>query len=116
MAVGGVAAIIHYAIFIILLKLEMPYNFAYAIGLVTGLISNFLGSNYFTFKTRPTIKRAVKFGVSNGINSLNHMLLLNLFVVIGVNEFIIPPLIFTVLFPINFILIKYSLKGKNKKA
>ncbi len=116
MAVGGAAAIIHYVIFVVLLELEMPYNFAYAIGLVTGLISNFLGSNYFTFKTKPTINRAIKFGVSNGINCLNHMLLLNLFVVIGINELIVPPLIFTVLFPLNFILIKYSLKGKKKKS
>ena len=115
MAVGGVAAIIHYIIFIILLEFEVPYNFAYAVGLSIGLISNFFASNYFTFNTKPTIAKALKFAASNGINCINHMLLLNLFVHIGVNELIIPPLIFTTLFPLNFILVKLSLKGKVKK-
>ena len=116
MAVGGAAAIIHYVIYALLLRWGMQYNFAYAISFSISLISNFLGSNYFTFKTKPTIERAVKFGLSNGINFINHMLLLNLFVVIGVNELIVPALVFTVLFPINFVLVKYSLKGKKSKV
>lgn len=112
MAVGGVAAIVQYVVYVVLMGFKMPYNFAYAIGFAISLISNFFASNYFTFNTKPTLRRAVKFGISNGVNFINHMLLLNLFALLGVNKLILPPLVFTTLFPINYLLVRYSLKGR----
>ncbi|MEG1635699.1 MAG: GtrA family protein, partial [Rikenellaceae bacterium] len=119
MVVGGSAAGIHYLIYIALLSQtkEYSYNLPYIAGFVISLICNFYGSNYFTFNTKPTLKRAIKFGLSHGINFFNQMLLLNVFVWLGVHIKIVPVLVFTIAFPLNFILVRYSLKGlivKNK--
>lgn len=115
MAVGGVSAIVHYLIYIALLKLGIPYNISYAIGFSCGIICNFYGSNIFTFKTKPTFRRAIKFAISNGINFLNHLILLNLSIIIGISEEIAPAVVYTIAFPINFILVRYALRGKIKK-
>lgn len=112
MFVGGMAAIIHYGLYILLLSLiDEQYNLSYIISFAVSLVCNFYGSNYITFNTKPTLKRAIKFGLSHGINFFNHLLLLNLFVWLGINVKFAPILVFTIAFPINFILVRYSLKG-----
>lgn len=116
MFVGGGAAAIHYGLYIFLLSISKEqYNLSYIISFTISLVCNFYGSNYFTFNTKPTLKRAIKFGLSHGINFFNHLLLLNLFVWMGVDVKFAPILVFTIAFPINFILVRYSLKGLKAK-
>ncbi len=115
MIVGGGAALVHYLIYWMALKVSLPINIAYYIGLILGLVVNFFGSNLFTFHTKPTWSRAVKFGISNIVNFAIHALLLRFLVWIEFPEQFIPPLIYTIAFPLNFLLIRLSLMGRKGK-
>ena len=48
-------------------------NIAYTIGYVTSFICNFFLTSYFTFRSNPSLKRALGFGGSHLVNYLIHM-------------------------------------------
>jgi putative flippase GtrA len=109
--VGLLATGLHYLIYIILLALLSP-SIAYTIGYGISLLMNFFLSNFFTFKTKPNMKKGVGFGISHGINYLLHMLLLNLFLWLNVPDEWAPIPVFAIVIPVNFILVRTVLKSK----
>lgn len=70
--VGTLAAGIHYGVYYLLQEYEMTnLNIAYTIGYVTSFICNFFLTSYFTFRSNPSLKRALGFGGSHLVNYLN---------------------------------------------
>lgn len=90
----------------------MNENIAYSIGYAISFIANFFASNYFTFKTKPNIKKGLGFGLSHVINYCLHIIFLNLFILIGIKEQFAPIPVFFIVVPINFFLVRYFLKGR----
>ena len=85
--VGTLAAGIHYGVYYLLQEYEMTnLNIAYTIGYVTSFICNFFLTSYFTFRSNPSLKRALGFGGSHLVNYLIHMGLFNLFLYLHINQ------------------------------
>lgn len=109
--VGAFATLLHYGIYWWLMKC-ININIAYAIGYILSFIANFYLTAYFTFKVKPSIKKAVGMGGAHLINFLLHMLLLNLFLYLGVEEQWVPIPVFAIAIPVNFILVRYVFKNR----
>lgn len=109
--VGVLATVIHYGIYLLLLH-YMHTNVSYTIGYVISFICNFFMSNFFTFKSKPTIKKGVGFGISHVINYILHITLLNLFIFLGLSEKIAPVFVFAIVIPINFMLVRFVFKSE----
>lgn len=109
--VGVLATIVHYGIYLLLLHI-MNESLAYSIGYIVSFIGNFLASNYYTFKTKPTAKSGLGFAFSHLINFLMHLSLLNLFLWIGIKAEVAPIPVFFIVVPVNFLLVRFFLKKK----
>ena len=110
--VGGMSTAIHYIIYFILQIVKFQYNIAYTFGYFISLIFNFFASNYFTFKTNPSKDKSFKFLISHLFNYGLQITLLNIYISIGINKSVAPIFIFFISVPINFLLVKLSLKSK----
>lgn len=108
--VGGIATILHYGIYVLLCPV-FNVNVSYATGYIVSFIFNFFLSNYFTFDTRPSIKKGFYFGGCHLINFLLHLGLLNVYLWLGVNREMAPIFVFAVAIPVNFILVKKALSS-----
>lgn len=119
--VGIVAVIIHYGIYMILLMAmgmdwraaagtDIHTNIAYTIGYVLSLLCNLWLTAHFTFKEEITIKRGGGFLLSHAVNYLIHMGLLNLYLWIGIAEWLAPFLVLLIAVPVNFILVRFAFK------
>lgn len=112
MCVGAVATAAHYGVYYLLLSLGLNYNIAYTAGFTMWLLFNFFGGTYITFKTKPTVAKAFKFLISNVINYFIQMGILNIVLLLSVSKEFAPIFVYTLAFPINFLLVRYSIKGK----
>ena len=92
--VGGTATGIHYGIYLLL-----------------SFFANFILSNYFTFKTRPSAGKGVGFTISHIVNYLLQVGFLNLFLHLGIPKNWAPLPVYTITVPINFILVRTALKS-----
>lgn len=111
--VGSVATILHYAIYLFFNRyIKNSPTLTYSIGYAFALVFNFLMSNYFTFKTKPTAKKGLGFGFSHFINYSLHILLLNLFLYLGLPKAYAPIPVYCVAIPVNFTLVSFFLKKK----
>ena len=119
--VGVVAAGIHYGVYMLLLvAMGMDWraaagtdwhtNVAYTIGYVISLACNLWLTAHFTFKEKITVKRSGGFLLSHGVNYLIHMVLLNVYLWLGVAEWLAPFLVLLIAVPVNFILVRTAFK------
>jgi len=113
--VGVFATLVHYGIYLALLKiwqtnLELLVNIYYSIGYAVGFVCNLFLSAHFTFKTKVTIRKSLGFACTNVVNYVLHLIFLNLFLWIGVNEQWAPIPTFCCVIPINFILVRTVFK------
>lgn len=108
--VGGMATVIHYAIYLILNKKGVPINIAYTMGYSLSFIFNFFASNYFTFKAKPTAKGGVGFLGAHLFNYFLQVILLNTYLFVGIPESIAPIGVFIIAIPTNFVLVRLALK------
>ncbi len=88
---------------------------AYSIGFAVSFVSNFLLSNYYTFKTKPTVEKAVLFCVVQLINYMLQIVCFQFFIFIGVSKIWAPVPVWIFIFPVNFILMRISLKTNSVK-
>ena len=110
--VGVIATLLHYGIYLLMLRLaNINESIAYSIGYATSFSCNFLLSSYFTFRTKPTVKKGFGFGLSHLLNYLLHMILLNFFLWAGLSDKLAPLPVFAIVIPVNFILVRFFLKG-----
>lgn len=115
--VGIIATCIHYGIYALLLMPDSSLlwsNVAYSTGYIISFIANFYLTSYFTFKTKPSWEKLGGMVGAHVINYGMHILLLNLFILIGISEKIAPIPVFCIVIPVNFILIRFVFK-KNRK-
>lgn len=110
--VGVIATIIHYEIYLVL-NLIITSWIAYSIGYGISFLGNFYLSNRFTFKTKPTFKKGVGFGLSHFINYLLQIILLSIFIKLGMPDKYAPIPVFCIAVPINFLMVRFVLKSKN---
>ena len=113
---GALVTFILYAVYLPLSYI-MPSSVgvAYTIGFVISFISNFLLSNYYTFRTRPTFDRAILFCVVQFINYMLQILCFKFFIWVGVSNVWAPVPVWVFIFPINFILMRVALKSTSIK-
>lgn len=107
--VGVIATIIHYGIYLVL-NLILVSWIAYSIGYGISFLCNFYLSNRFTFKTKPTFKKGMGFGLSHFINYLLQVILLSIFIKLGTPDQYAPIPIFCIAVPINFLMVRFVLK------
>ncbi len=110
--VGIIATIIHYGIYLALNLIIVSW-IAYSIGYGISFLGNFYLSNRFTFKTKPTFKKGVGFGLSHFINYLLQVILLSVFIKLGMPDKYAPIPVFCIAVPINFLMVRFVLKSKN---
>lgn len=110
--VGCFATFIHYGIYLIL-NLWINTTIAYSIGYGISFLGNFYLSNKFTFKTKPTIKKGIGFGLSHFINYLLQVILLSIFIKLGIPDRYAPIPVFCIAVPVNFLMVRFVLKSKN---
>lgn len=108
--VGSLSTILHYGTYLFLNPVLSP-NSAYTTGYIISLIINFFLSNYFTFRTRPNLKKGIGFGLSHFINYTLQLLFFNLFLWAGFPETYAPLPVFIIVVPINFLLVRTVLKS-----
>lgn len=108
---GTVATLVLYASYFVLCKLMHP-NFAYTIGFVVSFVVNFLMTSYYTFREKPTVKKAVGFALQQGFNYVTQLGFLNVFLWLHVPKELAPFPVFIIILPINFILLRLVFKKK----
>lgn len=107
--VGFLATIIHYTIYLVTQR-WIWIGLAYTIGYVMSLVTNYLLTNYITFKTKPSIRNGIGFCVSHIFNYSMHIGLLNLFLWIGLAKVWAPIPVYCIAIPINFLIIRFVFK------
>ena len=111
--VGCMATLIQYAIYYLFNQcIGWGATTSLTIGYIISFVFNFFLSNYFTFRTKPTVKKGIGFGMSHGINYLLQIVFLNLYVWMGLSEKFAPIPMFLTVIPINFLLVRFVLKSK----
>ena len=113
--VGGLCTVLHYVIYY-LLQLCINVNISYTVGYVLSFIANFYLTSYFTFGTPPSWKKLLGMGGAHAVNYLLHILLLNLFLRIGVPQEWAPIPVFVIAIPVNFLLVRFVFKHKEKSV
>lgn len=109
--VGIIATCIHYMVYW-MFGLFMNDSIAFALGYCTSFIFNYILSNFFTFKSRPSIKNGVGFTLSHIINLGLQLILLNVFLSIDISNRIAPLFVWSITIPINFLLVRFFLKNR----
>ncbi len=104
--IGIFAAVVHYVTYF-LLQWWIELNVAYTTGYIVSFVGNFLATNYFTFRTKPTWKNFIGFAGSHGLNYVLHIILFNLFLYLGVHHLIAPPLVMLVAMLIQFTILRF---------
>lgn len=111
--VGCLATLVHYGIYLVL-NLWINTTIAYSIGYGISFLGNFYLSNKFTFKTKPTFKKGIGFGLSHFINYLLQVILLSVFIKLGIPDKYAPIPVFCIAVPVNFLMVRSVLKSKSK--
>lgn len=112
--VGVIATIIHYGIYLALNLIIVSW-IAYSIGYGISFLGNFYLSNKFTFKTKPSFKKGLGFGLSHFINYLLQIILLSIFIKLGIPDKYAPIPVFCIAVPVNFLMVRFVLKSKDHK-
>ena len=107
-----IATIILYGIYLALNLIIVSW-IAYYYGYGISFLGNFYLSNRFTFKTKPTFKKGIGFGLSHFINYLLQVILLSIFIKLGMPDKYAPIPVFCIAVPINFLMVRLVLKSKN---
>ena len=115
-AVGGVATAVNYATYVVLVRSfdDLHPAVAYFCAFCVSIVCNFLLSSYFTFRVRPSARRAVRFLAAHLINLVNELVLLEIWLWAGVPKLYAPLCVFLVAFPINFLMVRFALHGHRK--
>lgn len=113
---GTLVTFILYAVYLPL-SFIMPNSvgIAYTVGFVISFITNFLLSNYYTFRTKPTFDRAILFCIVQFINYMLQILCFKFFIWLGVSNVWAPVPVWVFIFPINFLLMRVALKSASIK-
>lgn len=138
--VGVGATIVHWGVYVLLnylfeLKEEqkVALTITYTLGYIISFVGNYIASLKWTFKTSGSVSKGAGFMFSHLVNYGMHVGLLNLFLLLGVGEFLVNALqfcapwlvelvpamgnaanllplpVFAIVVPINFLLVRFFL-------
>jgi len=113
--VGGLATAIHYGIYLLFQLWILPW-LAYTIGYALSFVVNYILTNYYTFRTRPSAQNGVGFIISHAINYGLHIGLLELFLWIGIPNILAPIPVFLIVIPVNFFILRFFFTKLSKKC
>ena len=108
--VGCIAVLIQYGCYWLLLS-WLNHSVSMTIAYLISFTFNFFASTYFTFKVKATKKRGAGFALSHLINYCLQIVTLNIFIAIGVSKTLAPIPMFAICVPVNFLLVRFFLKG-----
>ena len=111
--VGGLATLVHYGVYL-LLQLWIWTWLAYTLGYALSFVMNYMLTNYFTFKTKPTVQNGVGFIISHAVNYGLHLGLLELFLWLDISKAWAPIPVYCLVIPINFLLVRFVFKKIKK--
>ncbi len=111
--VGVIATTLHYGIYFLLMHF-IAAGLAYSVGYVISFIANFYLTAYFTFRRRPSWKKAAGFGGAHLCNYLLHMVLFTAFLQLGCPKVLAPVPVFAIAIPVNFLLVRFVFKGRKE--
>ena len=110
---GVLSSAIHYGIYYVLLFWTIA-NIAYITGYLVSFVSNFFLTSYFTFRTKPTLKRFIGFSGSHAINFGLHVVLFNIFLWLGIHQLIIPLLVIGIAMMVQFFILRLVFTKKTE--
>ena len=111
--VGGLATVIHYGAYLLLLLWIWPW-LAYTLGYAISFVINYILTNYYTFKTRPTTQNGIGFLISHAVNYGLHIGLLEFFLLCGMSSEFAPIPVFAIVIPVNYLLLRFFFTKKWK--
>lgn len=103
---GCLAVAIQYAIYWLLLQLNVNATLALFIGYAISFCCNFIITSYWTFHSRPSWKRLTGFGGSHIINYFVQAGFLNIYIYIGISPELAGFLAMGSAVPVNFALVR----------
>ena len=114
--VGGIATGVNYGTYVVLVTHfdDLRPAFAYVCAFCVSIMCNFVLSSYFTFRVQPTAMRAVKFLAAHLINLVNELVLLEIWLWAGIPKLYAPLCVFLVAFPVNYLMVRFALRGRLK--
>lgn len=113
-------------------------NVSYSIGYLVSFVGNYVISLKWTFKTKGSIGKGIGFAFSHAVNYGLHIVLLNLFLLLGVGtalsrlfvaampclvemmpalgrpDTLLPLLVYVIAIPVNFLLVRFFLKRNSQ--
>lgn len=110
--VGVCATLIQYGVYFLFNQyVHLGASLSLTIGYVISFIFNFFLSSLFTFRSKPTLKKGIGFGLSHLINYTLQIAFLNLYLLLGFAQQWAPVPMFITVIPINFVLVRYVFKS-----
>ena len=103
---GCLSSGVHYGVYCLML-LWANENIAYVTGYIVSFIGNFFLTCYFTFRTKPTIKRFLGFSGSHAVNFGLHVVLFNVMLQLGVHRLIAPVLVMGIAMLVQFTILRF---------
>lgn len=108
--VGTCTFFISLAVYYVMAVSECGHNTSYISAYISSTLFNFFASTLFTFKSRPTIGRAITFTISHLVCLSIHITVLNVLITLcGFSDRYAPLVVMIALLPVNFTLIRFAL-------
>jgi len=115
-AVGVVNTATYYALYLVF-KLALPYLAAHAVAFALSMVGSFFLNCYFTFHTKPTLRKFLLFPLSNVTNFvLTSVGLYVLVQFLGLNDRVAPLLAAALAIPVTFLVAQLVLAGRRPVA
>jgi putative flippase GtrA len=103
---------IQYSVYLVLQK-WINVNIAYTIGYLVSFAVNFVMTSYFTFHSKPSLKKFIGFSGSHVVNYCVQMGLLNLFLWIGMSNITAPIPAIAGAVIVQFTILRFVYKNRN---
>ncbi|WP_346939584.1 GtrA family protein [uncultured Clostridium sp.] len=114
--VGGINTIHNYIWYALFLLISMPYMISFTLAFIISMIGSFFLNCYFTFKTKPTLSKFIKFPLTTLANyCISTVTLYILVKILDIQPFIAGPLASILPIPITFLMTKLLLKEEGIK-
>ncbi|WP_343827387.1 GtrA family protein [Clostridium subterminale] len=114
--VGGINTIHNYIWYALFLLISMPYMISFTLAFIISMIGSFFLNCYFTFKTKPTLSKFIKFPLTTLANyCISTVTLYILVKILNIQPFIAGPLASILPIPITFLMTKLLLKEEGIK-
>jgi putative flippase GtrA len=114
--VGVINTGVYYGVYLIL-RTVLPYLVAHVIAFLLAMVGSYFLNCWFTFRTRPTLRKFLLFPLSNATNFTITSVGLYLLVDIGhVNEKISPLIAAAAAIPVTYVVARYVLVGPEERV